>query len=485
MSTIKSPIVEVNKENPFENCKLDRKKYAEILTSIVDTYGNGFVLGLDGAWGTGKTTFLKMWEQYLLNDEYNCVYINAWKNDYVSDPMAMILGSFYSQLIKPVEGTKEVIKSGFDTLLTILGRLAKSGIPVLAKSLAKKKFGEDIAELFEAVSEEATNVLVDEIKSYEEKQQSFDDFKDQLQKVVNKITQNKPIVVLVDELDRCNPHFAVKVLERIKHFFDIDRVVFVLGVDATQLSHSIRGYYGSESIQAEEYLKRFIDLWYYLPEPDYKAYCDFLYETYGFSKYFENKKRMNTSEGRIEKEEMEGFSVILAQSNNLSLRQIEKLYIRTKVALNSFNTNSFVFPGVFMLLSQYRDYNPELYKRIKNGTIDFTELSNLFEDMIIDDEYMKLNKSRAYHVYAIFMLLYEKHLEKFGKSFSDKNKTFSLFLSNQFDIEGKRELAFQLNKFDANKVVRIIESYEVNYGLDLTIQYIMDKLELLDQFVSE
>ena len=51
---------DIDKDNPFNNCKLDRKKYAEVLTNIVSSYSDGFVLAINNKWGTGKTTFVKM-----------------------------------------------------------------------------------------------------------------------------------------------------------------------------------------------------------------------------------------------------------------------------------------------------------------------------------------------------------------------------------------------------------------------------------------
>lgn len=44
--------------DPFSNCKLDRQQFAKVLTSIVDTYADGFVLSINKKWGTGKTTFV-------------------------------------------------------------------------------------------------------------------------------------------------------------------------------------------------------------------------------------------------------------------------------------------------------------------------------------------------------------------------------------------------------------------------------------------
>jgi predicted KAP-like P-loop ATPase len=62
---------------------------------------------------------------------------------------------------------------------------------------------------------------------------------------------------MVDELDRCRPDYAIRVLERIKHFFDISGIVFIIGMDRNQLCHSICGLYG-ERFNSSEYLKKFI-----------------------------------------------------------------------------------------------------------------------------------------------------------------------------------------------------------------------------------
>jgi hypothetical protein len=57
----KHPIIPIEKDkDPFENCKLDRKKYAISLNEIIDFYSNGFVMAVNNKWGTGKTTFIKM-----------------------------------------------------------------------------------------------------------------------------------------------------------------------------------------------------------------------------------------------------------------------------------------------------------------------------------------------------------------------------------------------------------------------------------------
>lgn len=95
------------------------------------------------------------------------------------------------------------------------------------------------------------------------------------------------MVFIVDELDRCRPDFAVKVLERIKHLFDINHVIFVLGIDREQLGYVIRSVYGD--IDVENYLLRFIDVDFLLPRIKHNAFFDALWRKYGLDAYVESK----------------------------------------------------------------------------------------------------------------------------------------------------------------------------------------------------
>ena len=81
----------------------------------------------------------------------------------------------------------------------------------------------------------------------------------------------RPLVFFIDELDRCRPSFAIELLERVKHLFDVKNIVFVLSIDKKQLEAITAAVYG-ERIDALEYLRRFIDLDFYLPLPHTKDY---------------------------------------------------------------------------------------------------------------------------------------------------------------------------------------------------------------------
>ena len=74
----RSQEIEIPQENPFANDKLGRSSVCNILTDIVSFYGqSGCVMALGGEWGSGKTTFVKMWRQHLKNEGYKTLYFNA------------------------------------------------------------------------------------------------------------------------------------------------------------------------------------------------------------------------------------------------------------------------------------------------------------------------------------------------------------------------------------------------------------------------
>ena len=303
--------VDIKPGHAFDGCKLNRKKYAEILTQIVSQYNQGCVLAINGEWGTGKTTFVKMWKQYLEDDKFNTLYFNAWENDFISDPLIGFIGEF-----------KELnIDNKLDTELNNVTTNASKIAFSLIKGYINLKTGSDVAKTFK----ECTDLLSKEFENYEDQKNSIEGFRTALEAFIKGCETRKPIIFFVDELDRCSPSYAVKVLERIKHLFSIPNIVFVLSVDKKQLCNAIKGYYGSESLDAENYLKRFIDIEYNLPEPSYEDFCNYLYDQFEIEKHINNLHY-----GKNYK----SFSIKLFQHNKLSLRQMEKIYSHVSLAIS-------------------------------------------------------------------------------------------------------------------------------------------------------
>ena len=395
-------------DNPFANCKLGREKYAEVLTKIVSSYKEGAVIAIDGEWGSGKTTFMKMWRQYLENNSFKTLYFNAWEDDFVSDPIVGLIG----QLSK-TSGLKE----GIDSVLKTISKIAVGLIPNVAKNLTQKYLGENAAEIFEATTQGVSDLLFEEIKQYENQTKSIADFREEIQKLVKNCSENKPLVFIVDELDRCNPHYAVKVLERIKHLFTVENIVFVLSIDKAQLASSVRGYYGSDTINAEEYLKRFIDLELNLPAPNMKTFCTYLYDAFDFDSFFSEEIRNKYHEKDYEKNLFIDMSVALFSNLKFNLRQVEKTYTFARLIMQAFYGEVHVNPEIVLFLIYIRNKDIVFYENLKNKELDIDTIVKFIEDnlpFIVPkfDEEKRTDCDFLITVIAKFLLCYSYKVSK-------------------------------------------------------------------------
>jgi hypothetical protein len=105
---------------------------------------------------------------------------------------------------------------------------------------------------------------------------------------------SKPIVFVIDELDRCRPPFAVELLEKIKHLFSVDGLIFVLAIDRQQLSEAVRCLYG-QGLDADNYLRRFIDLEYRLPAPKIEQFVKVQFARFGLERLTASERSEDTS----------------------------------------------------------------------------------------------------------------------------------------------------------------------------------------------
>lgn len=355
--------IEIPESEPFKNDKLERQQHAVNFTNMVSLYAEtGCVIALNGLWGTGKTTFVKMMEQLMKNHGYKPLYFNAWTNDFVSDPLVAMLAEM-KEVMPESPKLEIVVKLGGKILTTIGGSVVKS--------VAKNKLGIDV----DAVADDVVGVINDQIGEYTEQKKTLEDFKNALVEYVADNTEaGKPVVFFIDELDRCNPHFAVQVLERVKHLFDIPNMVFVLIIYKQQLQHAICGYYGSENIDSENYLRRFVDIEYHLPEADKETYFELLYEEYGFKKVVETQSRQTHYQLRPEVESFKALMQRLVKYSEFDLRTIDKFMAHVRLMLETYGKTEYLFPSTMLVLAYLRFTDYDLYQSIRDGKLKPMEL---------------------------------------------------------------------------------------------------------------
>lgn len=249
-------------ETPFENDILRRKPLADQLTGYINTLSKGHTIGVDGDWGSGKTTFGKNWYAQLKEAGHPVAWLDAFAVDYCEDPFLPIAnelrkltkGSSHNAGI--VENTKSIGKA----LIPAFGAATVSGgLKFIIGEGAAEKLGDDLAT---ALGNLAEKQLEEKMRSFDEQRSSVDHLKRALTEFA--ASKNKPLVFFIDELDRCRPDFAIKLLERIKHFFETENVVFVLLINHEQLAASVQGLYG-QNVDGSTYLNKFIHFSISLP----------------------------------------------------------------------------------------------------------------------------------------------------------------------------------------------------------------------------
>lgn len=248
-------------EDALTQDPLHRKREIEDFLKMLIAVEPPYTFVIDAPWGSGKSFFVKQVARALqmtnpalsqdsakpsttfgnIDEElhkkpYLPIYFNAWEDDHFDNPILPILASIAS-----TTGEKSV-KGGEDFRKGIIGAIEA------AASLVG--YGGDINGVIENFS--GTDFL-EQYKNERELRGKIDELiKSNLPKIADRA------VIFIDELDRCRPEFAIKVLEQTKTLFQQENIVVVYSTDITQLAHSLQGIYGPR-FDGRKYLERFYD----------------------------------------------------------------------------------------------------------------------------------------------------------------------------------------------------------------------------------
>lgn len=245
---------------------LNRKEFVDNLVQLVRSLadnGRGCTFAIDGVWGCGKTYVLDMFEKEIslfqhpdaAGDRYILFHYNCWQYDYYDEPAIAIIAAIrdaaneYNRLLpKANKRVKAVLEIAKDLGTDFACNFIETKLGVSPEAIIKKYDGEKKG-----------------IENQKEKEHDFDtffSFKSVLNKTrsqLEKMSQDKPIIIVVDELDRCVPEYAIKVLERLHHLFDSQpNIVVVLAYDMSKLSCAIQRIYGIDEQNVSHFMKKFV-----------------------------------------------------------------------------------------------------------------------------------------------------------------------------------------------------------------------------------
>lgn len=345
---------------------LGRHTEIENLSPVLLNAQSPLVFAVDAPWGGGKTTFFRLWEHYLTHEKKVSLYLNAWESDFAEDPLLPMLSILDRWLSN--QSNNPGVKAAWEKAKAYAPGILKSTAVAAAKAAT---FGAlDLDKEYEKLASELTGGAVGSlIDSFNVKQKSLERFKIQLGKALEALPEGQEnLILFVDELDRCKPTYAIEVLERIKHLFDIDRLVFVLAINRDQLSKSLQGVYGP-SFDGLHYLKRFIDLDYHLRLVDTKAYVNARIKQPDILEYFKSRQSEQS-------DYQYGAEVLSFLSGRFKYtpRDIDQLVVRLRLVLRSVPKNHYLDIPLLIPLMVLRQQNPVLYVR-------YTENSSYANDV--------------------------------------------------------------------------------------------------------
>lgn len=250
-------------QGEWDDDYMGRQLSSEFLTRYILSNDHVKVLNVNSPWGAGKTFFMQRWKSEL-SKKHVCVMFNAWETDYSAEPLLALITCIEQQTKDELDVTStEAGRRAVDLTANILRKAA----PLIAKGLVKKYVGVELDDLLgkdggDVTADSARDLVSSLIEDQSKTTRHVEDFKAAVVERLSVAAENNalktPAFIFIDELDRCRPTYAIELLERIKHFFELKDCKFIIASDSSQLAHSIRAVYG-QGFSSENYLKRFFD----------------------------------------------------------------------------------------------------------------------------------------------------------------------------------------------------------------------------------
>lgn len=297
------------------------------------------ILSLPPEQGKNQTFFLERWQKDIekTTDGGRVIYYNAWKDDFFEDPLVPLIAS--------------IMHTTDDHGLR--AKVAKIVTKELAwrnaRSLASKFTGVELPKL-------GDNVLT----AYEDQAETRDRLRKTLIEVFENSRSEHPLILIVDELDRCRPDFAIATLERTKHIFDVRGLVFVYGINRGELCNSVSSLYGA--IDTEAYVRRFFDIEFTLPSVDPYTYCVHLAKRYAIPANIE-AARLQDGQAFVD-----AIPSVLRSFADLSLRDVEQcVRIAAVVAINMAQGKIGFHYETIVAVIVIRLINNDLYQQFARG----------------------------------------------------------------------------------------------------------------------
>ena len=353
-------------EISIDDDRLGRMVEIKNLTPLLLNTQGPFTFALDAPWGHGKTMFSSLWARHLEGEGANCLYLNAWEHDYVDEPLIPLLTQFGDYLN---QGGGKESKDNLKKLVSAARLLIRGTGAAASLATGISTFDSLAQELEQYIdtADKKDNVPGFElIEMQRHLMKTMQEFRKSLEEAVGHKKDCSEYrynpIIFIDELDRCNPLYAIKMLERLKHLFRVPNVTFVLSIHADQLAKAIQGVYGPH-FDGENYLRRFIDITYKLVFKPTQC-VDYMLDDPFLKQCFSDEEQKKYFHDAVS---------FVADRWQLGARDIEQLCSRFLVAVRSDiikADDGYLYvttPHIIIFLIMLRDRNKALYDEYRRG----------------------------------------------------------------------------------------------------------------------
>lgn len=375
---VPTPKIDLYSDGFNQHDILNRAEKGRQLSELLDRIDDPIVVAVDGGWGSGKSFFLKCWVGAHINEfnkSANIIYFDAYANDYLDDPLISLILAVDVRL-----GSQKNESNGLRKVKAAATKLAK---PVTRIGLAMLTYG--VSELTGAATDvligatsKEINGSIDQFWAAEAgRQAAIQQFKEGLELITTgEGGEPKKLVVVIDELDRCRPDFALSILETIKHFFSLPNIHFVLGINSKELANSVRARYGA-AFDAELYLQKFVTASLSLPndvgERGRKQSSSLI--------YFQRMADLMSIDSVLVDQALY-FLKRREFSRNISLRDMDRfLSVLAFIPQNRSNFSGKISEVQILIagLAVLKAFNPDTYKKAREGSISMEDIRSAFK----------------------------------------------------------------------------------------------------------
>ena len=438
--------------------EFNRKPIAEniirLLTSPIDLSP----MVIDGGWGTGKTEFCqKLVRLMQQHPNFQPVYIDAFRSDHSGEPLLALLAEIIKTCTpedtdgQPSEKRKsftnriaKVAGFGIKTIFkAAMGHVLKQNTDDLAEELQQimnddqeaRSVAETVTDTANIIANHTIDVTVEALlKEQIEAEKNLETLKS----CMKELAEDKPIILFIDELDRCRPDYAVDMLEVIKHVFDIENVKVVLVTNTKQLCAAINHRYGAE-VDAQKYLDKFLKYSFALPDKvlDQNEAQGTIVAVQYFEPLLKNSRIFDELKGLIENEVIRGFICDMIKRTNISLRETERLvrFLEIYHSLSGGLSNKvrwenilLVITGIFIFC-----FHPELIKNINENHVAAGDPCQLFNFQILPKKPMDESNVNYADVIAMMFIMFSKVKDPtFVFRISDDQEYWQMHVNNLF-----------------------------------------------------